>query len=175
MSSCPTSTIATSCLTDGNVCSSGSFTPEYSSFPIAFYCIPDFKLGEVNIQSIFSFNLDSIGTWIYDLQTGWIVLVAAVGAAIVLSIIFFLFVRCCAGPIIWLAIIILVGGMITIGVFFILEAKGVTVPEFVANSLSTISYNTLIIVGSSLIGGAVLLLLLVICLRSRISMGAKAV
>jgi len=119
--------------------------------------------------------LDSIGTWIYDLQTGWAVLVAAAGAAIVLSIIFFLFVRCCAGPIIWLAIIILIGGMITVGVFFILEAKGVTVPDFIASSLSTISYDTLIIVGSSLIGGAVLVLLIVICLRSRISMGAKAV
>lgn len=120
MSSCPTSTVATSCLSDGNVCATGSFTPLYSSFPIAFYCIPDIVFGQVNIQSIFSFNLDSIGTWIYDLQTGWAVLVAAAGAAIVLSIIFFLFVRCCAGPIIWLAIILFIGGMITIGVFFIL-------------------------------------------------------
>lgn len=102
-------------------------------------------------------------------------MVAAAGAAIVLSIIFFLFVRCCAGPIIWLAILIFIGGMITIGVFFILQAKGVTVPDFIAASLSSISYNTLIIVGSCLLGGAVLVLLLVVCLRSRISMGAKAV
>jgi hypothetical protein len=106
---------------------------------------------------------------------GWIILVVAAAGAMLLSLIFFLFVRCCTGPIIWLAIFIFIGGMITIGVFFILEAKGVTVPSFIASTLTTLSYNTLIIVGSCLLGGAVLVLLLVICLRSRIQTGAKAV
>lgn len=102
-------------------------------------------------------------------------LVAAAVAAMLLSMIFFLVVRCCTGPIIWLAITIFIGGMITIGVFFILEAEGVTVPEFVADTLSTLSYDTLIIVGSCLLGASVLVLILVICMRGRIAMGAKAV
>ena len=65
--------------------------------------------------------------------------------------------------------------MLTIGIFCILEAKGVVVSDFVSQNLSSFSYDTLIIAGSCLIGGSVLLVLLVICLRTRISIGAKAV
>lgn len=102
-------------------------------------------------------------------------LILAAVAGVVLSLFFFAFVRCCAGPIIWMAIFVCIAGMMTIGVFFILQAKGITVADFVSQQLSTISYDTLIIVGSCLIGGSVLLSLLAFCLRSRIAMGVKAV
>ena len=102
-------------------------------------------------------------------------LVLAAVAAVILSLIFFVFVRCCAGPVIWFAIFVCNAGMITIGVFFILQAKGVTVTDFISKQLTTFSYDTLIIVGSSLIGAAALLILLSICMRSRIAMGTKAV
>jgi hypothetical protein len=171
---CPsTVNVAMSCLTDSVNCQGGTFTPTYAAFPLDSYCIPSDLGTNINLESIF--NLNAFENWLYDLQEGWIVLACAAGAGVILSLLFFVFVRCCAGPIIWLAIFICNAGLITIGVFFILQAKGVTVPDFVHNQLSTLSYDTLIIVGSCLIGGAVLLSILAICLKSRISMGIRAV
>ena len=93
----------------------------------------------------------------------------------VLSLIFFVFVRCCAGPIIWIFITLFLLCMLTLGIFFILEAKGVVIDDYITNTLSSFSYDTLIIAGSILIGLSVLFTILVCCMRSRISTGAKAV
>ena len=109
------------------------------------------------------------------MSTGWIVLLLAAAAGIILSLLFFGFVRLCAGFIIWLAVVIAIGGMVTIGVFFILTAKGVVIDDFVSSHLSDVAYNTLIITGSVVLVGAFLLFLLVLCLHSRITMGIKAV
>lgn len=131
------------------------------------------SVSDINIESVFSPN--AYESWVYDLQTAWVVVIVAAVAAVLLSLLFFIFVRICTGPIIWLAITITILGMITIGVFFILQAKGVTVSTFISDRLSSFTYDTLIIIGSILIAAALILLLLVICLRSRLSMGAKAV
>jgi hypothetical protein len=174
VSECPqTANAPASCLTDSTNCLAGSFTPTYSSFPLETYCIPNTIGQDINLGSVF--DLNSFENWAYDLGQGWIVLAVSVGAAVLLSLLFFVFVRLCTGPIIWLTISLCVLGMLTVGVFFILQAKGVVVSDFITQNLSTLSYNTLIIVGSCLLGGAVLLALLVLCLRSRIAMGAKAV
>lgn len=162
------------CLPDSVNCpSTGVYSSTYASFSLDTYCIPSNLGNNVNVESLF--NLNVFEEWTYDLQKGYVVLILAVVAAVVLSLLFFVFVRCCAGPIIWLAIFICNAGLITIGVFFILQAKGITVPDFVSKQISTISYDTLIIVGSCLLGGAVLLSLLAFCMRSRIAMGVKAV
>jgi len=130
-------------------------------------------VSDVNLSTIF--DLDSYEQWAYDLREGWPVLLVAVFAAILLSLLFFVLVRICAGPIIWISIILAILGMLAVGIFFILEAKGVIISDFVSSNLSQFNYDTLIIAGSCLIAGSVLLALLVICLRTRISVGAKAV
>ena len=109
------------------------------------------------------------------MKTAWIILVVAIGAAICLSLIFLVFVRCCANFVIWLSVVVAIGGLITIGVFFILTAKGIVVDDYVKERLADFSYDTLIIVGSVLFVIAFLLFMLVLCLHSRITMGAKAV
>ena len=174
MAACPTTANqVTSCLADSVNCISGTFTPTYTAFALDNYCIPD-NIGDgINIEVIFNFN--SYETWAYDLREGWIVLLVAALAAIVLSLMFFVFVRLCTGPIIWLSIIVGVLGMLTVGIFFLLQAKGIVVSDFISQNLSSFSYDTLIIAGSCLIVGSVLLALMAICLRSRISLGAKAV
>ena len=55
------------------------------------------------------------------------VLVLAALAAMILSLLFYVFVRCCTGTVIWVTIIVGIAGMLTVGVFFILQAKGVVV------------------------------------------------
>jgi hypothetical protein len=174
VAACPTTANqVTQCLADSVNCISGTFTPTYTAFALDNYCIPDTIGDGINIEVIFNFN--SYEKWAYDLREGWIVLLVAALAAIVLSLMFFVFVRLCTGPIIWLSIIVAVLGMLTVGIFFLLQAKGIVVSDFISQNLSTFSYDTLIIAGSCLIVGSVLLALMAICLRSRISLGAKAV
>ena len=119
--------------------------------------------------------MDAYEEWAYDLREGWPVLLTAVFASIVLALVFFLLVRCCAGPIIWIFIVLAIILMLTIGILFILQAKGTISADVFSPQLSQFSYDTLIIAGSILIGASVLMALLVFCLRSRISLGAKAV
>ena len=173
---CPTSAnIPSQCLSDGlstSPCVAGLFTPSYPSFAVDSYCVPN-NATNINIESLFSG--DAYEAWVYDMDTAWIVLLCSAGAAIILSLMFFIFVRMCASFIIWLSVVIAIGGMITVGVFFILTAKGVVVDDYVYDHLDGLSYNTLIIVGSAILVAAFLLFLLVLCLHSRLSMGTKAV
>jgi hypothetical protein len=76
---------------------------------------------------------------------------------------------------IWIAISFFVSGTIIIGIFFILEAKGITVPSFISNTLAAFSYNTLVVAGSSNFFTAFTVLIIAICMRHRIETGAKAV
>ena len=109
------------------------------------------------------------------MKTAWIILAVSIGAAIILSLLFLIFVRCCAQFVIWVSVVLAIGGMIVIGVFFILTAKGVVIDDYIKDRLSDFSYDALIIVGSILLGMAFFLFLLVLCLHSRITMGARAV
>lgn len=61
------------------------------------------------------------------------------------------------------------------GILFILQAKGISISSYVSGSISTLSYNSLIIIGSGFIVVGALLALIVICMRSRIALGSKAV
>ena len=120
-------------------------------------------------------NFNSFEQWAFDLREGWAVLVVSLFTAIFLSFMFLLLVRCCALPLIWITILLLVGSLLTIGIFFILEARGVTVSDFISNNLSSLTFDALLTLGVYLIVSAFLLLLLAICLRSRIELGANAV
>ena len=85
------------------------------------------------------------------MKSAWIILAIAIGASIFLSLLFLIFVRCCAQTIIWLSVVLAVGGLIVIGVFFILTAKGIVIDDYVKDRLSDFSYDALIIVGTCII------------------------
>ena len=59
--------------------------------------------------------------------------------AIFLSLNFFVMLRWCTGAAIWGSITLAIGGLLTDGIFFILEAKGEAVPDFVSNNLSALT------------------------------------
>lgn len=103
------------------------------------------------------------------------VLVGAGVAAMIASLFFLVFIRCCAGVVIWFFIFVTVAGLEVVGIFFILEAKGVKISSFISDNLTTLSYNSLIIIGSGMIAAGVLIALLTICLRSKIALGSKSV
>ena len=71
------------------------------------------------------FSYSAISEWAYDLVEGWMVLAAAAGSAIFLSLVFLLVVRICTVPIMWTVIGITILGLETVGILFILQAKGI--------------------------------------------------
>jgi hypothetical protein len=127
----------------------------------------------INIEVYFNFN--AFEQWGFELREGWPILVVAIFASIILAVIFLFLLRCCAVPIIWLFIVIGVLSMLLIGIYFILTARGVVISTFLEANLSQFSFDSMLTVGIILIGVAVLMGLIVICLSSRITMGANAV
>lgn len=122
------------------------------------------------------FSSKIITVWAFDLLNGWPVLVGSFVVSIVMSIIFLLIIRCCVTVLIWIFIVIAFIGLELIGILFILEAKGINISAKLSETIiSTLSYDTLLIVGIVLIVIGVLFLLLVICLRTKIMLGSKAV
>ena len=162
-------TTPVSCLTDTSSCLNGTITPAYSSVALGNYCIPVSS----NLEGIL--DLNSFERWAFDIREGWVVLVVSLFVAIFLSFMFLLVVRWCAVPLIWLSIFLLISSTLTVGILFILEARGVTVSSFISSNLPALTFDALLTLGIYLIVTALFLTLLVICLRSRIMMGANAV
>ena len=89
---------------DGNLCITGVFTNTVETFNFDNYCVPDTS----NISSFFDSN--ALKAWASDLSRAWYVLVVAAFAAVLLSLLFLVFVRCCAGVMIWMMIIVAILG-----------------------------------------------------------------
>lgn len=102
-------------------------------------------------------------------------MIAASIVAIIASLLFLLFVRCCAGIVIWIVIFIAIVSLLGVGVLFILESQGIKIAAVVDFALATLSQNSMIIIGSVCLAFGVLMLLIVCCLRRKISMGSKSV
>jgi len=173
ISQCPSNGQTVSCLQDSVNCPHGTFFSAYDFVPFEIVCVKAVHVNGVDITSFFSYN--SYSAWAFDLQAGYLILIGAAIAAMICSLIFLLIVRCCAGVMIWFAIAACISGLEIIGVLFILQAKGIQIAQFINTQLNTLSFNTLIIIGSGLIAAGVFILLLAFCLRSRIKMGSRAV
>lgn len=176
VSQCPsTNTTTVTCLPDGVNCFSTNptITASYATTSFLNYCVPTFTVNNQDISQ--AFNSNAFTAWAVDLQRGWMVLVGAAVIAMVASLLFLLVIRCCSGGIIWISIFICIVGLELVGILFILQAKGISINQFVTDNISTISYNSLIIIGSGFIVGGVLFALIVACLRSRIALGSKSV
>ncbi len=174
VSQCPSdNTTSVTCLNDGINCNGSTITATYSTTSFQNYCIPTVKVDNQDISQVFSSN--ALTAWTVDLERGWMVLAGAAVIAMIASLLFLIVIRCCSGGIIWVSIFICITGLELVGILFILQAKGITINQFVTDNLSKISYDTLIIIGSGFIAGGVLITLIVCCLRSRILLGSKSV
>lgn len=63
-------------------------------------------------------NTDKVVEYISDLSTVWPILLASIGIAIVITLIYLLFVRFCAGVIAYSTILFTLAGLILLGYFF---------------------------------------------------------
>lgn len=100
-------------------------------------------------------------------------LIGAVLAAFVLGIFYFLFLRCCAGVVIWLSIVAFVLGMIAIGVYMYLYTQGIQIVQSPFN-LSGANQQAMQICSYVLWGLSVLAIILTIVLYKRIKLGTNS-
>lgn len=167
-----------SCLPDGAHCvqngTTSTITASYDTITFDYFCVPTISIANQDITQ--NINTNVLRAWALDLTVGWQILLGAAVLSMLSSLVFLCFVRCCTGIVIWITIFVCIVGMELIGILFILQAKGVDISSFIPqDALSTLSYNSLIIIGSGLIVTGVLLVLITICLKSRIALGSKAV
>lgn len=120
-------------------------------------------------------NSNVYSAWATELQRGWPVLVGALVVAMIASLAYLLMMRCCSGVLVWISITVAVLGMVLIGILFILQSQGIKVSSALSDNLTKLSYNSLLILGIGFTAAGVLLSLLVLCLRTRINMGTKAI
>lgn len=94
VSQCPKSGQTVTCLTDGQGCTSGTYTApnNYSTFSILSYCIPSPDSTGSSVFQYFDYNI--IVQWIFDIKDGYLILIGAALAAIILSLIYAFFLRC---------------------------------------------------------------------------------
>lgn len=174
VSQCPSdNTTTVSCLFDNTTCTSSTITSSYATTSFLNYCVPTLTVNNQDITQ--AFNSNALTAWAVDLQRGWMVLVGAAVIGMVASLLFLLVIRCCSGGIIWVSIFICIVGLELVGILFILQSQGISINQFVTDNISKLSYHSLIIIGSGFIAGGVLIALIVVCLRSRISLGSKSV
>jgi hypothetical protein len=135
--------------------------------------VPSTNINYQDLSQVLNTNVYSV--WVTDLRAGWMVLVGAAVAAMIASLLFLCVVRCCSGCIIWTSIIICILGLEAVGIMFILQVNGIKVSPFISDNLSSLSINSLTIIGSGFMAAGFLFFLTVLCLRSRINTGSKSV
>ena len=110
--------MAVTCLIDNVTCTTGTIIASYPTLTLNNFCVPT---GTTNFQDISQIvNTNLFRAWALDLSQGWMVLVGAGIAAMLASMAFLIFVRCCTGIVIWITIFVCICGMEVIGIFFIL-------------------------------------------------------
>lgn len=74
-----------------------------------------------------------VANFITDLQNNWKWLLLALTLAVVISFFFMFFLRCCAGCVIWLAIIVLILVTVALGVLFCFNGGAISRDSYIGN------------------------------------------
>ena len=80
------------------------------------YCLPDpkFMVDQLKpfVESFYkNYDVSKYTAYIGDLVKAWYVMAISIGVAVVTAIIYLLVLRCCAGVMIWMSIIGILGGL----------------------------------------------------------------
>lgn len=87
------------------------------------YCSPDPNELTTKVSQVT--GVSSLSQSVEDIKNSKYVLIGAVVAAFILGIIYFVFLRFCAGVVIWLSLVFFVLAMIAIGVYMFLFTQGI--------------------------------------------------
>lgn len=130
------------------------------------FCVPD----PSSVQNATQVSAADITQSMTDTQSAYLVLIGAVVAAFILGIVYVVFLRCCAGVVIWLSILSFILGMIAVGVYMFLYTQGIEIVKSPFD-LSTANQQSLQIASYVLWSVAAISVVLVIVLYKRIKLG----
>lgn len=166
---CPTVANTTvDCL--GSICGAPIVAP-YKSLSLGdVVCIPDPTDNSV-VQAV---NTNILTRVFADIKVCWTIFLGALGASFILGFIYFLFMRICAGVVVWLSIFTFVLGTLAIGIYMFMYTKGVRLVEVPFN-LSQYSRDSLEYTSYALWFLSFLSLLIVVCAWSRIRLAIAVV
>jgi hypothetical protein len=171
VSECPTNgSLLNNCTGWNDYCNnaSGAPTANYSTIKIGdVYCSPD-PTSVPGVTQVTSGA--SLTQSVEDVKNAKYVLIGAIGAAFILGIIYFVFLRFCAGVVIWLSLIFFVLSMIAIGVYMFLFTEGIELIKVPFN-LSTANKDSMRIASYVLWAVSVLVIILTIVLYKTIKLG----
>lgn len=142
------------------------------------YCVPDASaLLNSSIAGIAQFkqnffgsvDVDQFSNYINDLQKAWYVMAIAIGVAVVVSIVFLLVLRCCAGVMIWICILGILGGL-GAGGYWLMYTRLLYDPT--SNTFKYMQYGAYAVWG---VDGLFALIVLCCCSRIRLAVAVMKV
>jgi hypothetical protein len=110
-------------------------------------------------------NTDKLISWMTDLLNTWHILLASVGIAIIITLLYMVFVRCCAGVVAYTTIVLILGTFSGLG--YVFQARA----DYYKSVKDDVYYTTMIVLCSIFysLAGIWLLIILFMCNRIRLS------
>ena len=117
---CPKINQTVNCLIDGAFCINGAYKApsNYSTFAILTYCVPDPKYRGTPVTQYFDYNI--VVQWVFDIQDGYLIIVGAAVAAVILAIVYSCFLRCLTGCILYTSLFVIEIILIGVGILIIM-------------------------------------------------------
>lgn len=107
----------------GSICSP-NITSQYGSIDIGnLVCIPNPQ--EYTMEQTVNSNL--VTRVFSDIKVCWPIFLGSVAASVLLGFVYFVFLRVCAGIMVWLSLLVAVGGTLAIGIYMYLYTKGIKI------------------------------------------------
>jgi hypothetical protein len=85
------------------------------------FCIPQIADFSSATQAIF--NSEVLEQWVSDIRQTWPVILASMGLAFIIGVVYMIFLRYCSGVLTWTAIFCFIGGMAGLGYIFYKKSK----------------------------------------------------
>jgi len=88
------------------------------------YCVPTLEyFDELGAIGNTTDSGDVIEKWVSDIEVSWTIILASLGIAFIIGLIYMVFVRWCSGVLVWLSILALIAGCIGFGVYLFSHAN----------------------------------------------------
>eukprot|EP00128_Syssomonas_multiformis_P015006 Colp12_sorted_trinity150504_noHs@3227 len=170
------------------------------STPVLHRCMPDFTAfingtlsinateynttdaslqGGIKALTSLTNAADTVQKVLSDIEGGWYYILAGVGIAMILAFMWIVFMRCCAGPVVWLTILLAIGAACAVTALAFWEYKQIKDgnASLSIKGLDTANYQeaTVLAIAIILAVFTLIVFLIVVAMRKRISIAIQVV
>ena len=122
------------------------------------------------------FDYNIVVQWVFDIEDGYLIVAGSGVAAMIVVIMYACLMRCLTGCILYTALVVIEIALIGIGCLLIMEgSNNVQFTHMLPVNLARLSQLELYVTGGILIGLALLFLLVIVCICSKLQLGVKIV